>query len=231
MAETPDQKDRRVDRDLSTVAKILAGAYVAVAGLGTSVGLSQDALLAAVNNHRWLYVWIAVFATLAVALSIVSLFQNSDKKGNRKQAWLLSVGFIAYLIALLLAICGVASTATGNGRPSITDLSVKPNSMVEVSFTVHAVGVKKKDMIIAQVEGFEDKKPIGVDPQYRALLRPDDTGEVNQKVHFIYKRREKENRLTIRVRPDHEGIDGADCQPSEATDKLGCATIMLPPLR
>lgn len=225
-----DEKNRQLDRDLSGVAKILTGTFVGIAGIGTAFGLSQDALLVSVNNDTLRYFWIAVLAFIAVALGIWSLFQGSNRRGNRHQAWMLGVGVVAYLMALVLAIWGVANTATGNGRPNLMDVTVTPNAMVHVSFTVHADGVKKKDTIIAEVDGFKGKQgeaPLENSPIYRGLLHPDDNGDVHQKVTFDFRRGDT-TRLTIRARPDHESKDGTNCDASQASEKLGCITLLLP---
>ncbi|MET9528026.1 hypothetical protein [Streptomyces coeruleorubidus] len=223
---TPDdERQKRLDENLATVAKLLIAAFVGVAGVGTAFGLSQDSLLVAINNDLTLYVWVAALSIAAVALGIASLFCSNNAPGNRIQAGLLTIGSVFYIVALLLVINGVAKTATGNGRPSITDVTVKPNSMAEVSFTVHADGVQKGKMVVAEVQGF--KNEAGQDILYRTLLRPDDTGDVHQKVTFVYKRG-VENWLTIRAQPDGTGMDGEDCDANQAPSKLGCATVRLP---
>lgn len=224
--QTPDEKKQeQLDRDLSKVAQILTGTFVGIAGIGTAFGLSQDSLLVAINNDLTLYIWVAILGISAVGFGLWSLFWKNDKRGNRIQAWLLGIGSGLYVVALLLIIKGVSNVATGNGRPSITDVSVKPNSMAEVSFTVHADGVQKGKMVVAEVQGFKDE--AGQDLLYRTLLRPDDTGDVHQKVSFVYKRG-VENWLTIRAHPDGTGMDGEDCDANQAPSKLGCATVRLP---
>ncbi|WP_328549659.1 hypothetical protein [Streptomyces sp. NBC_00366] len=226
-----DERDHQVGRDLTVVAQLSTAIFVVGVGVGGMLVLSRDRLLVAVGNQPWLFSWAAFFAVFAIGLNLASfLFQGdvSKKRGNRRQEGFLLGGALFFLVAVALTIVGIACATVGDGRPSLTEVSVKPNSMVEVAFTVHASGVKKKSTIIVDVQPFSDKKAEGSDPLYRALLRPDDTGEINQRVAFTYKRANNVNRLTIRVRPDHEGVDGADCDASQATDKLGCATVLLP---
>ncbi|MFD3808052.1 hypothetical protein ACFWTC_31670 [Streptomyces sp. NPDC058619] len=226
--EPEDAKQERVDGRLAQVAKILAGVFVAIAGAGAAFGLSQDTLLTAVNNNILLFIGVAALALGAVGLSIWSLFQGKNKEGNIKQSGLLGLGVGFYLGALLLALWGVANVATGNGRPNITDISVERGSDMKVTFTVHADGVKGKEVVIAEIEAFKGEAKLGGGPVYRTLLHADDKGDVNQKVIFIFSPGEATH-ITIWARPDHvnPGSDGA-CDASKAEDKLGCATILLP---
>ncbi|WP_405626153.1 hypothetical protein OG933_07775 [Streptomyces sp. NBC_00016] len=228
MPRTQEEKNELLDRDLAQVAKILAGVFVAIAGIGTAFGLSQDALLTAVNNNLGLFVGVAILALIAVGLSLLSLFFKSNGSGNLWQLGFLGAGSTAYLIALLMTVGGVASYATGNGRPNVTNVSVVPGSPVKINFTVHADGMQAKKVLIVVVDAFKDKAPIGTEPLYRTILHADDKGDIEQKVEFVMERGEA-TRLTIRARPDKVTEDGAVCDSSQDSDKLGCATVILPP--
>ncbi|MGW8600788.1 hypothetical protein ACWGLB_17855 [Streptomyces sp. NPDC055893] len=226
--QTQAQRDAVLDRDLAGVAKILAGVFLVIAGAGTAFGLSQDALLVAVNNDLGLFIGVGILALVAVGLSVVSMFCKNDKKGNVWQVSLLGVGVVAYLAALVLVIAGVASHATGHGRPNVTNLSVMPGSPFKVKFTVHADGVKGNHMLIVEADAFKERAPIGGNPLYRTVLHADDNGDIEQEVEFVMEQGEA-TRLTIQAFPDHGYKDGPGCESGETSDKLGCATVVLPP--
>ncbi|MBB4984786.1 hypothetical protein [Streptomyces nymphaeiformis] len=221
----PDMRNEKVDERLGKVTTTLTGTFVAIAGVATAVGISQDSLLAAVNNDPWLYFGIAILGAVAVALGIWSLFQGNDRRGNRKQAWLLGSGTIVYMLALFLAIAAVARVATGNGRPNVTNLSVVPGSPKKVSFTVHADGVQGGKMLIVEAEAFDAVKTLNGGVLYRSVLHADDHGDIEQSVEFVIERSDA-TRLTVRAFPDHEDKDGATCESDTTHDKLGCATVL-----
>jgi hypothetical protein len=224
---TQEEKNEVLDRDLAQVAKILAGVFVAIAGVGAAFGLSQDALLTAVNNNLGLFIGVAILALIAVGLSLLSLFFKNNGPGNLWQLGFLGAGSTAYLIALLMAIGGVASYATGNGRPNITNVSVLPGSPIKINFTVHVDGMQNKKALIVVVDAFEGKSAVSEDSLYRTILHADDKGEIEQKVEFVMEKG-KATRLTIRARPDKVTEDGVVCDSSQDSDKLGCATVLLP---
>ncbi|MFI8391577.1 hypothetical protein [Streptomyces sp. NPDC085540] len=217
-----------VDNNLAGVAKALAGVFVAIAGVGAAFGISQEKLLVAVNNDLMLFVFVAGFALLAVTLSIASMFCSNKTGGNVLQSVILALGVFFYLTALVITVWGVARYATGHGRPNITNLSVVPGSPMKVHLTVHADGVQNDKMIIVEAEGFKGETPVGEKPLYRTIMHADDNGDVEQKLEFVWEPGEA-TRLTIRARHDHETKNGATCEPSEYSEKLGCASIVLPP--
>ncbi|MCX4956876.1 hypothetical protein [Streptomyces virginiae] len=228
MAQTQEEKHEALDRDLAGIVKILAGVFLVIAGVGTAFGLSQHALLVAVNNDLGLFIGVGILALLAVGLSVVTLFFKNNKKGNVWQLVLLGVGVTAYLAALVLTVAGVASYATGHGRPNITNVSVVPGSPAKVNFTVHADGVKGNQMLIVEAEAFNEKVPINGNPLYRTVLHADDNGDIEQKVEFVMEKGDA-TRLTIQAFPEHGYKDGPGCESGETSDKLGCATVVLPP--
>ncbi|MEU1282942.1 hypothetical protein [Kitasatospora sp. NPDC005856] len=221
------QRNARLDRFLSRAALLLIAIFLVIVGVGAIVGLSEDFGVAAVDNYPQLYIATALLMAIAVGLAIWSLFQNGESSGNRNKAWLLVGSTAAFAIGVLLVTFSVHLGATGGGRPNLSDVSVRPNSLVEVSFHVHADGVKNGKMIIAEVGAYRDKIPVGNDLAYRAVLRPNEAGKVDGTVSFSLKPNGA-NRLTIRARPDHGTADGADCDPSQAQEKLTCATVLLP---
>ncbi|MFJ3728174.1 hypothetical protein ACIPYQ_37185 [Streptomyces sp. NPDC090045] len=227
MSQTTDEKNEKIDRNLSGVATTLAGVFVAIAGVSTAFGFSQSSLLTAVNNDTLRFLGVAALALLAIGMSIWSLFQGADPTGNRRQSLMLGVGVFFYLGALLLAITGVAEYATGNGRPNVRSLSVVPGSPYKVSFEVHADGVQGSTMVIVEAEAFEGERPTDEGVLYRTILHADDGGDIDQKVEFVMEKG-KATRLTVRAFPDHENKDGATCESSSSPHKLGCATVILP---
>jgi uncharacterized protein (DUF58 family) len=221
-------REEKVDKDLGQVAKILAAAFTAVAGFGTAFGLSQDALLIAVKNYVWVYICVAIFALVAIALSICSLFFNKTQEGNRSQAWLLAIGTFFYLLALLLTIIFVAQAATTGGRPNIADVTIERGSDVKMTFTVKADRVADRRQIVVEVDATRGKTEL--EPAiYRALLRPDRNGNVEQKVSFRFTAPAEATGVTIRVRPEGDTRNGANCDGSQ-TEKssLGCVSAPLP---
>ncbi|MBT2451266.1 hypothetical protein J7F03_30195 [Streptomyces sp. ISL-43] len=232
MSTAPEPEDakqqEKVDRDLAGIAKILAGVFLAIAGVGTAFGLSQDSLLVAVNNDLGLFIGVGILALLAVGLSVVSLFFRNDKSGNVWQVGLLAVGVAAYLAALVLVIAAVANYATGHGRPNVSNLSVTYGSPLKVNFTVHADGVNNDKMVIVEVEAFKDKVAMSSNPLYRTALHADDKGDIEQKVEFVMEQGDA-TRLTIRAFEDHGSKGGETCEASQTSHKLGCATVLLPP--
>jgi hypothetical protein len=221
-------QQERVGGDLAGIAKILAGVFLAIAGIGTAFGLSQDSLLVAVNNDLGLFIGVGILALLAVGLSVVSLFFKNDKGGNVWQVGLLAAGVAAYLAALTLVSAAVANYATGHGRPNISNVSVTYGSPLKVNFTVHADGVNNDKMVIVEVEAFKDRVTMGSNPLYRTALHADDKGDIDQKVEFAMEHGDA-TRLTIRAFEDHGSRGGETCEASQTSHKLGCATVILPP--
>ncbi|MFI1170159.1 hypothetical protein [Streptomyces melanogenes] len=210
------------------MAKTLGGVFTLIAGAGTALGFSQEKLLAAINNDRLRFFFVAVLGLIAVGLSIWSLFQGANKAGNRRQSWILAGGVCVYLTALFLAITGVANYATGSGRPNIANLSVVPGSPVKINLTVKADGVPNKHAIIVKVQGF-GRDGTAVDGKlYHAVLRPDSNGDVEQKLEVVWEAGDA-TRLTILVDQDGTKEINATCGPDMGTDdKLACSSIALP---
>jgi hypothetical protein len=218
-----------VDRNLAAVAKTLSAVFTTVAGAGTALGFTQEKLLAAVNTYTLLFVGVAALALIAVGLTIWSLFQGSDLTGNRNQGWMLGGGVAAYLLALLVAIGAVASYATGNGRPTITNLSAVPGSSVKVNFAVQANGVSGKRKVVVKAQGFRiDGTPVKAEPMYQSVLPPDDNGKVEQKIEVVWEQGEIA-RLTIIADQDGDRQISATCDAYVASkEKLTCLSIKLP---
>ncbi|NEA65320.1 hypothetical protein [Streptomyces sp. SID12488] len=217
-----------VDNRLGSISQILSAAFVAVAGIGTAFGLSQDTLIVAVNNDVGRFWGVAFCALGAIALSIGALFCAKSTGGNVLQLFLLILGVLLYLTALLLAITFVAEAARSNGRPNLSDVKIESNKHLTVSFTVHADGVPNHNQIIVEAEAVRDNAVVGPKPLYRGLMRPDDLGDVEQKVSFLVTPGDATS-LIIRARPSGEYKDGTDCDATQtAKVNLSCAVIQLP---
>ncbi|WP_149830101.1 hypothetical protein [Streptomyces tailanensis] len=220
------ERQLRLDRNLSTIAKILLAVFVGVAGIGTAFGISQSSLLMAISEHPIRYIVSTILGVVAIGFIISSLFAEGDEIGNRVQAGLLGGGVLLYMIALALVIGGVVETSTGSSRPNVIDVSVRPNNAVEVSFRVHADGVGKGEMIIVEV-GWENQDFKNGDLLYHAVLQPNKKGDVNESVRFSFKSNGL-SRLTIRARPDHVSADDLTCESDRTPKNVSCATVTLP---
>ena len=220
------ERSEVVDKNLAGIAKTLAGVFTAVAGVGTTFGISQENLLAAINNYPERFRWVIGLGLIAVALSMASLFLGSSTSENWMQVLLLSIGTGTYLAALYVALTGVADYATGHGRPNITNLSVVPGSPVKINFTVDADGVPNSQAVVVEAQGFKGEDTLDDKPVYKAVLRPDGNGDIKQKMEVVWEAGEA-TRLTIQVAQGGGGEPSATCQPGKS-DKLTCASILLP---
>ncbi|WP_327364698.1 MULTISPECIES: hypothetical protein [unclassified Streptomyces] len=76
-----------VGKRLDDVAKIPAGALVAVPGIMTALGLTSDLVFVALNNECWPIYAASLCAILAVACSVVALLLHPTRRGNVWRAW------------------------------------------------------------------------------------------------------------------------------------------------
>ncbi|MGW1713238.1 hypothetical protein [Streptomyces sp. NPDC002156] len=224
-AAPASSREKVVDENLAGIAKTLAGVFAAVAGVGTTFGISQENLLAAINNNPGRFQWVIGLGLGAVALSMASLFLGSSTLQNWIQVLVLSIGTGAYLAALYVALTGVADYATSHGRPNITNLSVVPGSPVKINFTVDADGVPNSQAVVVEAQGFKGEVALDDKPVYKAVLRPDGNGDIEQKLEVVWEAGEA-TRLTIQVAQGGNSEPTATCKP--ASDKLTCASILLP---
>lgn len=185
-APTHEEIQARIGKRLDDVAKILAGALVAVAGVMTLLGLSSDVVFVALNNDSWPIYVASLCAILAIVCSIVALLVHPTRRGNLWETVVLILGVILYMAALSVAVIGAAKAAGGNGRPTITDIKVDgPRSNLKLSFDVHADGVETGASIEVFVNAVKanlsDPVVESVDA-YSSELRPNDKGVVEQRV-------------------------------------------------
>lgn len=186
LAPTHEETQARIGKRLDDVAKILAGALVAVAGVMTLLGLSSDIVFVALNNQSWPIYVASLCAILAIVCSIVALLVHPTRLGNLWETVVLILGVIFYMVALSVAVIGAAKAAGGNGRPTITNIKVNgPRSNLNLSFDVHADGVETEAGIEVYVTrvGADLSEPVddSVD-EYSSELRPNDKGVVEQRV-------------------------------------------------
>ncbi|MFC4501835.1 MULTISPECIES: hypothetical protein [Streptomyces] len=185
-APTHEEIQARIGKRLDDVAKILAGALVAVAGVMTLLGLSSDIVFVALNNESWPIYVASLCAILAIVCSIVALLVHPTRLGNLWETVVLILGVIFYMVALSVAVIGAAKAAGGNGRPTITNIKVDgPRSNLKLSFDVHADGVETGagiEVYVTQVRA-DLSEPVddSVD-DYSSELRPNDKGVVEQRV-------------------------------------------------
>ncbi|MEV6732814.1 MULTISPECIES: hypothetical protein [unclassified Streptomyces] len=180
----PGEFQAGVGKRLDDVAKILAGALVAVAGIKTTLGLTSDVVFVALNNESWPIYVASLCAILAIACSVVALLIHPTRRGNVGETIVLVLGVIFYMAALIVAVVGAAQAAGGNGRPNVTHVVIEGHRPdLRLNFDVHADGVDRWATIDVYVNGVnKDGEPVGNENLYESTLRPNDKGEVAQRV-------------------------------------------------
>ncbi|MEU9714982.1 hypothetical protein [Streptomyces sp. NPDC047976] len=181
----PDEVQARVGKRLDDVAKILAGALVAVAGIMTTLGLTSDVVFVALNNESWPIYVASLCAVLAIVCSVVALLLHPTRRGNVWKTAVLVLGVIFYMSALSVAVVGAAEAAGGNGRPNVTQVTIEGHRPdLKLRFDVHADGVDRWATINVYVAGVnKNGNPVADDENlYEGTLRPNDKGEVDQRV-------------------------------------------------
>ncbi|KUJ67119.1 hypothetical protein ACZ90_30210 [Streptomyces albus subsp. albus] len=182
---TPEELQARVGKRLDDVAKILAGALVAVAGVMTALGLTSDVVFVALNNDAWPIYVATLCAVLAIVCSIMALLMRPTRRGNVWETIVLVLGVVFYMVALSVAVVGAAKAAGGNGRPNITDLHIGGSGHdLRLAFEVRADGVDTWRTIDVFIDGVNtDGDPVTEDDIYETTLRPNDRGEVRQRIN------------------------------------------------
>ncbi|MEV4740992.1 hypothetical protein [Streptomyces sp. NPDC049555] len=164
------------------MAKILAGALVAVAGIMTTLGLNSKFVFVALNNRSWPIYVASLCAILAIVCSIAALLIRPTGRGVLWETGVLVLGVVFYMASLSIAVVGAAQAAGGNGRPTITDVRLDgPRSNMRLHFGVHADGVQKWSHIEVTVNPRKSSGNEGGD-LYWSVLRPDDQGKVAQQI-------------------------------------------------
>ncbi|MGW0787412.1 hypothetical protein ACWD04_03965 [Streptomyces sp. NPDC002911] len=166
---------------LDDVAKILAGALVAVAGVMTTLGLNSKFVFVALNNRSWPIYVAALCAIISIVCSIAALLIRPTERGVLWKTGVLVLGVIFYMASLSIAVVGAAQAAGGNGRPTITDVRlVGPRSLLRLRFGVRADGVQKWSRIevsVSPVNPSEEGRDL-----YWSVLRPDEEGKIAQQI-------------------------------------------------
>ncbi|MFF8381664.1 hypothetical protein ACF07V_36850 [Streptomyces sp. NPDC015661] len=225
-APTFDAIQASVGKRLDDVAKILAGALVTVAGVMTALGLTSDLVFVALNNESWPIYVASLCAILAIVCSIVALLIHPTKRGNVWETVVLVVGVILYMVALSVAVVGAAKAAGGNGRPTISNVTLEgPRSSLKLSFGVRADGVETSASVGVYVAAVDaDGNPLNGPNLYESSLRPDDKGRVVQNVS-----------MPISPARDVRGLEivainagGSDECEARAVHGAACTTVRLP---
>ncbi|MFF0556497.1 hypothetical protein [Streptomyces sp. NPDC004266] len=223
----PDEAQARVGkRRLDDVAKILAGALVAVAGIMTTLGLTSDVVFVALNNESWPIYVASLCAILAITCSVVALLIHPTRRGNVWETVVLVLGVVFYMTALSVAVVGAAQAAGGNGRPNVTAVVIEGHRPdLKLNFDVHADGVDRWATIDVFVNGVDkDGEPVGGENLYEGTLRPNDKGEVAQRVSVPVS--VPQNAWGIQVTAQSAG-GGEKCEVRSSRGPT-CVTLKLP---
>ncbi|MFE7129107.1 hypothetical protein [Streptomyces sp. NPDC057617] len=208
------------ENPLGEVTNTLWGSLIALAGLLTVLGMNSDRLFVALNNNTWLTLLAPALAITAVALSFYAYFA--------RQRTLLIFGSTAYVAALVASLLVATLAAAGNGRPTVTSVSLtgqRPH--ISLTFTVHAVGVDRNDHVAAFARSlFRSDGKLGTTELYSGSLRPDDMGQVNQKVTIPLTLKDNETHLTINV--SNSGDKGKSQCTTRSPTAPACVTVKLP---
>ncbi|MFB7274682.1 hypothetical protein [Streptomyces sp. NPDC056244] len=208
------------ENPLGEVTNTLWGSLIALAGLLTVLGMNSDRLFVALNNNTWLTLLAPALAITAVALSLYAYFA--------RQRTLLVFGSTAYVAALVASLLVATLAAAGNGRPTVTSVSLtgqRPH--ISLTFTVHAVGVDRNDHVAAFARSlFRSHGELGTTELYSGSLRPDDMGQVNQKVTIPLTLKDNETHLTINV--SNSGDKGKSQCTTRSPTAPACVTVKLP---
>ncbi|WFB09182.1 hypothetical protein LRS74_20680 [Streptomyces sp. LX-29] len=181
---TPEEFQAAVGKRLDDVAKVLAGALVTVAGVMTALGLTSDIVFVALNNESWPIYVASLCAIVAIVCSIVALLIRPTPRGNLWETIVLILGVVFYMVALSVAVVGASQAAGGNGRPTITDVRLDgPRSDLRLSFEVHADGVDTWATIEVYASAVDrNGDALSNVDFYSSVLRPDDRGDVSQRI-------------------------------------------------
>ncbi|MGP4085569.1 hypothetical protein [Streptomyces sp. KR55] len=205
---------------LGSVTNTLWGSLIALAGLLAALGMDSDRLFVALNNHPGWTLVAPGLAITAIALSFYAYFTQ--------QRLLLIVGSTAYIAALVASLIVATLAAAGNGRPTVTSVSLtgqRPH--VSLTFTVHAVGVDRNDHVAAFARSLHALQGDEADTElYSGSLRPDDMGEVDQKVTIPLTLPKNATHLTINV--SNSGDKGKSQCTTRSPTAPACVTLKLP---
>ncbi|MFD7933018.1 hypothetical protein ACFV4T_00500 [Streptomyces sp. NPDC059755] len=223
---TLDDVQASVGKRLDDVAKILAGALVTVAGVMTALGLTSDVVFVALNNESWPIFVAALSAILAIVCSIVALLIHPTRRGNVWETVVLGLGVIFYMVALSVAVVGAAQSASGNGRPTLTNVKLEgQESDRRLSFVLHADGVDRwasVNVYVTAVDANATDLPDLPD-LYKVSLRPDDKGDIDHRASVLL--RAPRNAWGIQIFAQTAG-GSADCE-SRSPHGPACAWVQL----
>ncbi|MEV4969795.1 hypothetical protein [Streptomyces scopuliridis] len=218
--QSPQPPAAEAENPLGEVSNTLWGSLIALAGLLTVLGMNSDRLFVALNNHTWWTLLAPILAITAVALSFYAYFA--------RQRPLLIFGSTAYVAALVASLIVAALAAGGNGRPTVTNVSLKgQRPHVSLTFTVHAVGVDRNDHVAAFARSlYRSHGGVATTELYSGSLRPDDMGQIDQTVTIPLTLKENETHLTINV--SNSGDQGKSQCTTRSPTAPACVTVKLP---
>lgn len=226
---TSEEIQARIGKRLDDVAKILAGALVAVAGVMTALGLNSEFVFVALNNESWPIYVASLCAIIAIVCSIVALLIHPTRRGNTWETVVLVFGVVFYVVSLSVAVIGAAKAAGGNGRPTITDVRLEgPRSGLRLRFDVHADGVRTWERVEVYVDSMKaNGETLGASSLYESSLRPNDKGVVEQRIDVPISPPAQASGISIAALNADAGEDKAEC---EARSQRGptCTNVRLP---
>jgi hypothetical protein len=201
------------------VTTTLWGSLIALAGLLTALGVNSDRLFVALNNHTAWTLVAPALAITAVGLSLYAYFTH--------QRLLLVVGSTAYIAAFIASLVVAALAASGNGRPTVTNVSLTgQRPQVSLTFTVQAVGVDRNDHVAAFVRLLHREGSRADTELYSGSLRSDDMGKVDQKVTIPVTLPSTATHVTINV--TNSGDKGKSHCTTRSPTAPACVTVKLP---
>jgi hypothetical protein len=201
------------------VTTTLWGSLIALAGLLTALGVNSDRLFVALNNHTAWTLVAPALAITAVGLSLYAYFTH--------QRLLLVVGSTAYIAAFIASLVVATLAASGNGRPTVTNVSLTgQRPQVSLTFTVQAVGVDRNDHVAAFVRLLHREGSRADTELYSGSLRSDDMGKVDQKVTIPVTLPSTATHVTINV--TNSGDKGKSHCTTRSPTAPACVTVKLP---
>ncbi|MFE9637347.1 hypothetical protein [Streptomyces sp. NPDC006463] len=218
-------------KGLDDVAKILAGAFVAVTGVMAGLGLTSERAFISLNNSDDSLAFAVGLAFTAFTCSIVALFIPRSTSGIKWETGLLILGGAAFIAAMVVGVAGAAESANGNGRATITNLKIEgKRPELTLSFDVHADGVQKDRHLTAyahpsNLKGSQISQFQMSDAFYVGTLRPDDKSIVEQKITMPFTPGQYTHLTIFIATSEDEGRGSCEVDSEKGP---ACATLRIP---
>lgn len=224
--------DRDPEADVRSVATILLTATTLTAGVLTAFGITNDRVPYLLDDPQARLLLFILGGLTGAALLCGLIAQLAHPRWGRV---LVALGAVALVMGMAFGLAAASAAFGGNGRPTITAVKVSESkSEVTVAFTVHADGVNadEKLSVLSGVRIFS-KSGYKPDPpaSYRAVLRPNDKGVVDQVVTFTFAPPRTADLLVIRAyrEADELAPDDAIGQSCSGAESAACVDVALPP--